>query len=139
MKFDPRALASQAGAPLRAALSAAIEQRTPEAQFLRASLESYEADVASTLLALEASVDTVQSALLVEDLERFLPARKAAIKARAAALSGSFAEDVLLGAFAVSSTIALMVARAYVPALGAIDKALLDEANEALRKKVKEG
>ena len=132
MKLDPKALASAAATPIRAALKDAIDGATPDAKALAQKVREYEQDMAQVTEALQGETDPVLAAMLADDIERFLPARRAAIVAQAASLSGAFVEEVLLAALEIAQGIAFAVARAYVPALGAVDL-------EGLAKKAEKG
>lgn len=136
MNIDPKALAQNAVTPLRDALKGALSKATPEAKALASAVKDYEDDLAVTIKALQETTDPVSAALLVEDMERFLPARRAAIVSRAANLAGSVVEDVLLSALGIAEGIAFALARSYVPALGAVDlESIAKRAND----KIKEG
>ncbi len=132
MKLDSKALASAAVTPLRVALQDALKGATPEAKALAQKIREYEDDVAQVTKALQEEKDPLVAAMLADDLERFLPARRAAIVSQAASLSGAFVEEVLIAALGIAEGIAFAVARAYVPALGAVDL-------EGLAKKAEKG
>lgn len=134
MNIDAKALAMSAVAPIRTALEDAVKRDTPDAKILVQRIHDYEDDVAQVTKALQETTDLLVAAMLADDLERFLPARRTAIVAQAASLSGAFVEDVLLAALSIAEGIAFAVARAYVPALGAVDlEGLADKAVKKAR------
>jgi hypothetical protein len=136
MQLDAKALASQAVGPLKIALQDAIKKDTPAAKALVSSIKNYEDDMAQSVKALQEQTDPTAAALLVEDITRFLPARRQAIVSQAANLTGDFIEDVLLAALGIAEGIAFTVARAYVPALAGVP---LETFANQLNKKIKEG
>lgn len=135
MNIDPKAIAASASAPIREALKGALEKETPDAKALAQKVREYEDDVAQVTKALQEEKDPAAAAMLADDLERFLPARRASILACAASMSGALTEDVLMAALKIAEGIAFAVARAYVPALGAVDlEGLAGKADDKIRR-----
>lgn len=114
VKLDAVALAKTAVGPLREALAPILKQGTQDARDLARKLSDLEDDVAITVRTLQAETNPVKAALLREDLERFLPSRRAAILSQIASAGASDVEAAATVALDVGIKVAVSVARAMV-------------------------
>ena len=107
--FDARSFAHSILADVRIQLASIL----PDAPELRARLAAFQADVEVTLSALAVETDPERSNSLREDLERFLPARKAAIVSAARSRLAASFQASLEAALAIAVRAAVIVARAF--------------------------
>jgi hypothetical protein len=110
--LDPVALAKESMGPLREALAPILKQGGQDARDMSRKISELEDDVAATVKALAETQNPGQAALLREDLDRFLPARKAAIMAQAISTGASDTQAAAEAALDVAIKIALAVGKA---------------------------
>lgn len=82
---------------------------------LRRDLRLLAEDIEATLAAIEVEKDSRRALALRQDLEQFMPARKAAILSTAASRASSDTQAALEAALTVAIKAAVAVARAFVP------------------------
>lgn len=85
-----------------------------EAGYLVAELQTFQLDVEATIAAMEAERDPRRLKALQEDLERFLPARKAAIMSAAESAASSSVQAALETALNVAVKAGLAIAKAFL-------------------------
>lgn len=108
--FDSKAFAQTILAEGRSLLGDTLDA-VPE---LRARFAAFQADVEVTLAALEIERDSLRADSIREDLEHFLPARKAAIVSAARSHASADLMAALETALAIAVRAAVIVARAFV-------------------------
>lgn len=112
-EIDPKALAKEAGEPVKKALLAAFggDEDDP---VLRHKHQSYERALSGTVDALKQARDPASVARLQADLDRFLPSWRAGILAEAASEKGSDLRAGLEATLDVAVKVAVTVAKAFV-------------------------
>ncbi len=85
---------------------------------LEAALKELQDDIEATLAALEVERDGRRARALREDLERFLPARKAAILSAAESRASKQFKEALEHALTLATRVTVIVAKAFVASGG---------------------
>jgi hypothetical protein len=95
-----------------------IEQAEEDSADVRVELAALRQDIEATLAALEVERDGRRARALRQDLETFLPARKAAILSAAASRYSKEIQEGLERALTLAARAALVVAKAFVTSGG---------------------
>jgi len=95
-----------------------IDQADEESADVRVELSELRQDIEATLAALEVEKDSRRARALRQDLETFLPARKAAILSAAESRYSQEVRVALENALALAARAAVIVAKAFVTSGG---------------------
>jgi hypothetical protein len=108
--FDAEIFAQAALSDVRELLASTAAD-TADAQV---ELQALEQDIEATLAALEVEKDGRRAQALRQDLETFLPARKAAILSAAASVEAGNVQAALEKALTLATRVAVIAAKAFV-------------------------
>ncbi len=117
---DPKAFLQSSAQEIYGSMKPAVQLAVLDVQEVHGDLAGLQEDVDKTLEALARETVPSRIAGLKEDLERALASRRASILLKARAKLASDAHAALDAALATFVKIAVAVARAFVPALGAV-------------------
>ena len=95
-------------------VQAVIDRADEESADVRVELSELRKDIEATLAALEVERDSRRARALRQDLETFLPARKAAILSAAESRFSAEIQAALENALALATRAAVVVAKAFV-------------------------
>ena len=112
--FDAEIFAQAALADVKAVLDSTDEDSAD----VRVELAQLQQDIEATLAALEVERDERRARALRQDLEQFLPARKAAILSAAQSRFSSQIQSALEDALSLAARVAVVAAKAFVASGG---------------------
>lgn len=113
-KFDTNKLSKEAFGLLRNAAEPRLKAAVADLKDGKKALEKVEADVAATLAALQAETDPAKAAMLAHDLEKTLPARKAAIRTMVRSEVSAEAAALIDEALEIAIKVAVIAAKAFI-------------------------